>query len=403
MRNYAEAFMRVWGRWAMHMANIGQFIQLLLTVAILILANGQAIYQISMGPQGNKGICFIACLIIFMAAGFVLGQIRTLQRFSWIANFAIWMNVFTMICLMVLYAKYQPNFTLLVNTFGPNFGPAPIKTFAGTPPNGYASGGNGFIGSLNGLNQAVYSYAGAMLFITFLAEMRHPMDFWKALLCAEAFIYFCYMFFGIFVYSYQGQFTYNPIVQGLANYGWQTALNIIQLVTGLIAAALYGNVGLKVSYVEVFEKVLGFPALHTTRGKFWWIALIPLYWGLGFVVAAAIPQFSYISGFVGALFLLSFTYTFPAFLALGFWIKKDAMDSETERFDPATRTYNYRDTGIRRFMRGFMKKPIFNTLNFIYFLGALCTTALGMYSALEGIIGAFQSGIATSFSCKPPI
>lgn len=403
MRNYAEAFMRVWGRWAMHVANIGQFIQLLLTVSILILANGQAIYQISMGPQGNAGICFIACLIIFMAAGFILGQIRTLQRFSWIANFAIWMNVFTMICLMVLYAKFPPNFDLLVGTFGPNFGKAPIKTFAGTPPPGYASGGNGFIGSLNGLNQAVYSYAGAMLFITFLAEMRHPMDFWKALLCAETFIYFCYMFFGMFIYSYQGQFTYNPIVQGLVNYDWQTALNIIQLITGLIAAALYGNVGLKVSYVEVLEKICGFPPLHTKGGKFWWIALIPLYWGLGFVVAAAIPQFSYISGLVGALFLLSFTYTFPAFLAFGFWIKKDAMDSETERFDPATHTYHYRDTGVRRFMRGFMKKPVFNTLNMLYCLGALVTTALGMYSALLGIIGAFQAGIATSFSCKPPI
>jgi hypothetical protein len=36
-----------------------------------------------------------------------------------------------------------------------------------------------------------------------MAEMRHPMDFWKALLIGEIFIYVVYMFFGIFVYSYQ--------------------------------------------------------------------------------------------------------------------------------------------------------------------------------------------------------
>lgn len=65
----------------------------MLFVAVLILGNGQSISQISKGPNGGAGICFVACLIIFMAAGFVLGQIRTLQRFSWIANLAVWVNL----------------------------------------------------------------------------------------------------------------------------------------------------------------------------------------------------------------------------------------------------------------------------------------------------------------------
>ena len=37
----------------------------------------------------------------------------------------------------------------------------------------------------------------------------------------------------------------------LSPYAWQTATNIMNLVTGLIAAALYGNIGLKVVYNEV--------------------------------------------------------------------------------------------------------------------------------------------------------
>jgi hypothetical protein len=59
------------------------------------------------------------------------------------------------------------------------------------------------------------------------------------------------MFFGLFVYSYQGQYAYNPVMQGLSPYSWQTATNIMNIVTGLIAAALYGNIGLKVVYMEV--------------------------------------------------------------------------------------------------------------------------------------------------------
>lgn len=401
MRNYAQAFYRIWGRWAMHFVNVGQALQLLLTVSVLILGSGQSISQMSQGPAQVGGLCFIVCLLVFTFAGFIMGQIRTLQRFAWIANFSVWINILCLICLMVLYSTLPPNFIVTSTAYGPDFGEGPILTFAGTPP--IASGGTGFTASLNGLNQAVYSYGGAMLFISFLSEMRHPMDFWKGLICAELLIYVCYMFFGIFVYSYQGQYSFNPIVQGLSNFKWQTALNALQLYTGLVAAALYGNVGLKVAYVEVFERLLKLPPLHTTGGKFWWAGLIPVYWAIGFIVAAAIPQFNYISGLVGAIFILSFTYTFPAWLAIGFYIKRDAMDGEQERFDPATGSYNYIDTGMKRWVRGFMKRPFFNTWNIIYFLGALATTGLGTYSSVEGLITAFSSGVTTSFTCKSPV
>jgi len=88
MKSYADCFFRVYGRWARHGVNILQAIQLLFTVSILILSNGQSISQVS-----KASICFIVCLVIFMAAGMVVGQIRTLQRFGWLANFAVWINL----------------------------------------------------------------------------------------------------------------------------------------------------------------------------------------------------------------------------------------------------------------------------------------------------------------------
>ena len=42
-----------------------------------------------------------------------------------------------------------------------------------------------------------------------MAEMRRPMDFWKSMAFAQLFITIVYMFFGLFVYSYQGQFVIN--------------------------------------------------------------------------------------------------------------------------------------------------------------------------------------------------
>ncbi|KAG4028670.1 hypothetical protein MFRU_020g01090 [Monilinia fructicola] len=398
-KSYGDLFFRVFGTWARHGVNIAQSIQLLFTVSILILSNGQSISQIS---KGN--LCFVVCLVVFMAAGMILGQIRTLQRFGWLANFAVWINVLIIFICMGVVANSAPNYATVEASFGDTFGPGPVHRYAGTPPAGKATGGDGFVGSLNGLNQAVYSYGGAMLFVAFLAEMRHPMDFWKGLLCADLFIYFVYMFFGIFVYSYQGQFSYNPVIQGLSPYNWQTAANIMNLITGLIAAVLYGNIGIKVAYVDVFQGILKAPPLTSKPGKLLWIAMVPFYWAIAFVVCAAIPQFSYISGLVGALCILQFTYTFPAILGFGYQIQKDAMLPGEESFDPQTGTYNYIDRGVKRWIRGFKVNWLFNIFNFLYFLGALTTAALGIYSSCLGLISAFDgSSAATSFGCTPPV
>lgn len=256
---------------------------------------------------------------------------------------------------------------------------------------------------VNGLNQAIYSYGGAMLFPAFLAEMRHPLDFWKGLLLADIFIYVVYLFFGLFVYSYQGQYTYNPVMQGLSPFNWQTATNIMYITTGLIAAVLYGNIGIKVTYIEVFQEIFNAPPLTSKRGKIYWCTLVPIYWAIAFVVCAAIPQFSYVSGLIGALCILQFTYTFPAMLAFGFQIQKDAMLPDQESFDPVTKTYSYVDKGWGRWVRGYKVRWLLNGFNFFYFLGALTTASLGIYSSAEGLKSAFGGkSVATSFGCQSP-
>jgi hypothetical protein len=54
----------------------------------------------------------------------------------------------------------------------------------------------------------VYAYAGAQLFIEFMAELKRPRDFLKAMWGAQFFIYACYMIYGCYVYYWQGQYSY---------------------------------------------------------------------------------------------------------------------------------------------------------------------------------------------------
>lgn len=61
------------------------------------------------------------------------------------------------------------------------------------------------------------------------------------------------MVFGIYAYTFQGQFTINPANQGISRFGLQTAGNVLTLVSGLIVAALYGNIGIKASLCTSFK------------------------------------------------------------------------------------------------------------------------------------------------------
>jgi hypothetical protein len=171
---------------------------------------------------------------------------------------------------------------------GIDIGPpiAPIVTTASAPAD------IGFSGQVLGLMQAVFSYGGAMLYCEFMSEMRRPHDFWKALLIAEAFIFGVYVLFGVYVYTFQGQYAVNPANQGVSPRGPLVAGNILYLITGLIAAALYGNIGVKVLYQACFKELLHLPDLGSRKGKWIWAGFVPVYWALAFLLAAAIPNFS---------------------------------------------------------------------------------------------------------------
>jgi len=209
-----------------HLVNILQSIQLLFNVGLIVVGNGQALSQVA-----RFRLCYAICCLVFALVGFFLGQVRTLQKYGWLANAAIWMNVFIIIMSMGVAAHSPPDY---LASQGASAGAAlggtlvtadpvtgaypPIVHFSKLPPST-----TGFTGAVNGLMQAVYAYGGAMLFIEFMAEMKRPRDFWKGMICAQSFIYAIYIIYGTVMYRYQGQYTVNPSYQGISPYGWQVS------------------------------------------------------------------------------------------------------------------------------------------------------------------------------------
>lgn len=142
---------------------------------------------------------------------------------------------------------------------------------------------------------------------------------------------------------------FQPANQGISSYALQTATNAISLTAGLIAAALYGNIGVKVIYNNLLVELLGFPQLTATRGKYYFAIAVVVYWSFAFVIGSAVPQFSNISALVAAVCIFraysyilvvnvithvavfpEFTYTFPPFMFLGYFMHVDANKGDRE-------------------------------------------------------------------------
>lgn len=397
LQSFGDTYYRIFGPFWRHLINVFQALQQFMTVAVLVLANAQIV------AQWNPKICFMVCMVIIMVVGMIVGSIRSLQRLGWLCNVSVWLNIVSFLIVMIACANYGIDYSVITNaTLIKDIGP--VVTFAGPPPDAYQQSAYGTAATMSGVNSMVYSYGGALLFVAFLAEMRHPWDFWKGMLCAQSFICIVYIFFGAFVYGHFGQYSASNITQAILPISLQTAGNVFTFATGLIACFLYFNIGMKTVYIEVFQEILKFPEITTKKGRWMWYALGPLYWILAFIVAAAVPNLNGISSLVGALLILNFTYTFPAFMYVGYRIQTDAK-MPGEGFDPSTRATTRHDGGLRRWWRGFRVSWHINTINIIYGCGGLACCGMGCWSAIESLVALFGPGgtVATSFGCAQPI
>ncbi|KAI6011848.1 hypothetical protein EDC04DRAFT_2871005 [Pisolithus marmoratus] len=106
LRSFGDLAYRIYGGWFRHVCNVLQSLQLIFNVGLIILSNGQGLSQMA-----KFKLCFSVCNIVWMLSG--SNDTRTNQnsrKFSWIANFAIWLNVITMIMTMGAVANTPPNY-----------------------------------------------------------------------------------------------------------------------------------------------------------------------------------------------------------------------------------------------------------------------------------------------------
>ncbi|KAJ7446688.1 transmembrane amino acid transporter protein-domain-containing protein [Mycena latifolia] len=369
--SYADIVERIFGTRARRVSIVLQSVQLVVFVGIICLGNAQALVQVV-----KHRLCFSVCIVIWALVGMVIGQIRTLKSYGWLANAAVWFNLLIIFTSMGFVAHSPPNFAAALSSLGVPEGPVETQLFAKIP----------LFSQVNGIMNMVYAYGGAMIFPEMLAEMRRPMDFWKGMILAQSLIFSAYLVYGAFVYSQQGQFTLPLAFQGVSKYAWQSIGNVLSLVSGIIAAGLYGNIGIKVVYHNIIEDWYNGPPLLSTKGRYIWSTMVCLYWALAFVIGSAIPQIQTINGLIGAIGIMQFTYTFPPLLRFGYDVISDAMMAD-KPYDPVENRYHRVDSWSQwsRWKRGlFSGRWYFKLFNFILFLASLAMAGLGLCFHLYG-------------------
>lgn len=161
------------------------------------------------------------------------------------------------------------------------------------------------------------------------------------------------------------------------------------MIAGLIAAGLYGNIGIKVLYNNVLMELFHAPPLISKPGKIFYAALVPVWWSTAFVIAAAIPDYFGFVSVMSASTLLNLVYTLPPLFALGFDCQRNAVRSALgEGFDTRTGLVKRVDGGVRRYLRGFRAggplQVAVNCWHLVYFFASLAMCGLGMYAAIQG-------------------
>lgn len=256
-----------------------------------------------------------------------------------------------------------------------------------------------------------------MIFPELLSEMKQPKSFWKGCCIAQLVIYVVYVVYACVVYSGAGQYSLSIGYQIMHRGGALTFCNIASIITAVIAAAIYGNVGLKVSYINVVEDLCHGPSVYSRGGRLIWAVWAVIFWALAFIIGSAVPQINSLSGLISAIAICNFSYSFPFLFVLVWLCHSDAMVADGEwtpysgpqRVDSwlsASRLSRGLFGGMYRMPGGFFIPGVL-VKGFILLvtLGGFTMSGLGLYAAAETIKTSFSGpgALSTSFGCSPVV
>ncbi|KAL1947678.1 hypothetical protein VTO73DRAFT_13402 [Trametes versicolor] len=274
--------------------------------------------EILAGPIGREVLGGAqAVFMIFICGSHVLTGLIAFDTITAGASCSVlWAAVAAIICLVLTLPRTLNGISYMSVVSFISIITAVLITMIGVSVAGHkggvkaSAGGLTFASAFLAVTDIIFAYAGHVGFFTFIAEMKEPKDFAKALYMLQIADTTLYLIVGVVVYAYAGAGTVSP---ALGNTG--TLLRKISygiaLPTILIAGVINGHVCAKLIFIRIFRRN-GVHSKHMTShswtGWLTWFAICFVIWTLAFVIAEVIPFFNDLLGVISSVFASWFTY-----------------------------------------------------------------------------------------------
>ncbi|KAF8213340.1 transmembrane amino acid transporter protein-domain-containing protein [Mycena galopus ATCC 62051] len=266
------------------------------TIIFAICGTGSELLsgQQALSTLSNNGLCTIYLLLIFSVATLLVALPRTLDRVSWLGLFSV--------CLITISG--------VVAMIGAGINPVPGRVLSPTISTSFYQA---FLAITNPL-VLTYSCEGHFMFFILISEMKEPADAMKAAWCLQGFSTLFYTVFAVVIYVFIGNTVASPALLSLPE-SWAKASFGIALGNFLIAGGLYSHTAAKIVFVRCFRHTKHMYT-HTILGWVVWVALCVAAVAVAFILAIAVPIFSYLIGIAASLFASWYTYGIAGFFCI---------------------------------------------------------------------------------------
>ncbi|KAB5576098.1 amino-acid permease [Coniochaeta sp. 2T2.1] len=238
--------------------------------------------------------------------------------------------------------------------------------------------GTTFVAGLNAFLNISYTFIGQITLPSFIAEMRDPKDFPKALWACTIAEIFVFSIVGAVVYAYTGnQYMTAPAFGSLEDLFKKVSFSFM-IPTLIFLGVLYASVSARFVFFRIFQNSRH-KNEHTLVGWGTWAGILLLTWILAFIIAEVIPFFSSLLSLMSSLF--------DSFFGFIFW---------------GVAYFRMRkvDGGLTLLKEHSVVGYLMAALNIAIILTGLFFLTAGTYVSVQSIIDEFEAGtVGSVFGC----
>ncbi|TBU40729.1 transmembrane amino acid transporter protein-domain-containing protein [Dichomitus squalens] len=304
-----------------------------------------------------------ACTIVFSVVSTLICIIftlpRTLNELSYLGTFsAITMGI--AVLLAIIFAGVEEN------PFGWTPGADPIVT-------AWPVKGTTFVAGMSAFMNITYTFVGQITLPSFIAEMKEPKDFPKALWAVSIAEMVVFTLCGALVYHWTGnQYMTAPAFGSLSPLYKKIAFSFA-IPTIVFLGALYGSVTARFLFFRIFKES-HHRYTNTVKGWSTWVAIIVVNWIIAFVIAEVIPFFSDMLSLMCSLFDCWFGFIFWGLAYMTLYPGKE------------------RWAGLWRSLQ--------TALNYFIILVGIFIMVAGTYASVQSIVDSYRaSAYGSAFTC----